>query len=86
MVSNSEQLKSCCPAMNRTMATASEVNELDADFAFPLGQDDVVWLDIPVAPVLMQIVQDLDSIRPTQFALWATTLPPSSAASLANEP
>ncbi len=46
-------------------ATASEVNELDADFAFPLGQHDVVWLDIPVAPVLVQVIQDLDSIRTT---------------------
>ncbi len=49
----------------RVQATASEVNELDADFAFPLGQHDVVWLDIPVAPVLVQVIQDLDSIRTT---------------------
>ena len=29
----------------------------------PLGQRDVVWLDLPVAPVLVQVVQDLESIR-----------------------
>ncbi len=44
-------------------ATASEVNELDADFVFPLGQHDVLWLDVPVAPVLVQVIQDLESIR-----------------------
>ncbi len=43
-------------------ATASKVNELDADISPPLGQHDVLWLDVPVAPVLVQVFQDLESI------------------------
>ena len=47
----------------RVQATASKVNELDADISLPLGQHDVLWLDVPVAPVLVQVFQDLESIR-----------------------
>jgi len=61
-------LQSSCKASQctfRVQATASEVNELDADFAFPLGQHDVLCLHIPMAPVLVQVIQDLESIRAT---------------------
>ena len=62
---------SCKPSQStfRVQATASEVNKLDADFVPPLGQHDVVWLHIPVAPVLVQLSKDLESITATQWLL-----------------
>ena len=47
----------------RVQTTASKVNELDADFLVLLGQHDVLWLDVPVTPVLVQVFHDLESIR-----------------------